>query len=327
MGVDVQCINIAHKIPTNDKVVRYKKSESVMIMMRAIKQVISECKRNRPDLIHINTSSGNGTLRDYLIEIIAKRYKIPVVVHFHCNLPDQISCSRIAGLLFEKCVSLSAANLVLNSQSLKYVESTGNKALLLPNGIDMAEKPIPHDIREHISSIVYTGRVEESKGCLEILKCAEAFPNIAFLLAGAIDESVEDQLREQKNIQLLGILPHDRIDELLTQGDIFLFPSHSEGFSVSLLEAMANGLPCLVTAVGANEDMIESSGGTIVGVNDHVQIIDAVRQMQDREVRREMSLWNQQKVADSYRLELVYADLLQIYKSVIKQEEKQNDNI
>lgn len=320
MGVDVQCINIAHKIPANDKVVRYKKSESIMIMMRAIKQVISECKRKRPDLIHINTSSGNGTLRDYLIEKIAKRYKIPVVVHFHCNLPDQISRSRIAGLLFEKCVSLSAANLVLNSPSREYVESTGNKAFLLPNGIDMAEKPIPHDIREHISSIVYTGRVEEEKGCLEIAKCAEAFPNISFRLAGAIDESVEDQLREQKNIQLLGILPHDRIDELLTQSDIFLFPSHSEGFSVSLLEAMANGLPCIATAVGANEDMIEYFGGKIVSVNDHMQIIDAVRQMQDREVRREMSLWNQQKVADSYRLELVYADLLQIYKSVMKAE-------
>lgn len=327
MGADVRCINIAHKMPDNDKVTRQKKSESIMIMMRAIKQVIFECTKNRPDLIHINTSSGDGTLRDYLIELIARKYKIPVVIHFHCNLPDQVARSWIARLLFKKCVSLSAVNLVLNSRSCKYAESTGNKAILLPNGIDMDEKNVLHNIREHIGSIVYTGRVEESKGCLEILKCAEAFPNITFNLAGSIDESISDQLRRQINIHLLGVLPHDKIDDLLTQSDLFLFPSHSEGFSISLLEAMANGLPCIVTNVGANEDMIEDSGGVTVGVNNHMQIINAVNRLQDWNIRKKMSLWNQQKVVDNYCLDRVCADLLLIYKSVIKQEEKPNDSI
>jgi glycosyltransferase involved in cell wall biosynthesis len=57
----------------------------------------------------------------------------------------------------------------------------------------------------------------------------------------------------------------DNVDEFLTAADIALLTSHEEGFSNAILEAMAAGLPMIVTAVGGNaEAVIDGETGLIV---------------------------------------------------------------
>ena len=61
------------------------------------------------------------------------------------------------------------------------------------------------------------------------------------------------------NLQLLGY--RTDIIELLNAADIFAFPSFREGLSVALMEAMASGLPCVVSNIRGNTDLIENGKG------------------------------------------------------------------
>ena len=63
-------------------------------------------------------------------------------------------------------------------------------------------------------------------------------------------------MAEQKNVKLHLLGYRTDISELYNSADIFVFPSIREGLSVSLMEAMASGLPCIVSKIRGNVDLI-----------------------------------------------------------------------
>lgn len=86
---------------------------------------------------------------------------------------------------------------------------------------------------------------------------------------------------------------------------------------MSLTEAMAAGLPCIATDVGANKDMLEDKGGIIIPAGDGTAIIQALESMSDSTVRQKMSNWNIDKVKNEYTLEKVMYRIYNIYQDVL----------
>lgn len=94
------------------------------------------------------------------------------------------------------------------------------------------------------------------------------------LLAIGRDDGIGADLKAQAqslaiddNILWLG--ERGDVDELLSASDMFTLPSHQEGFSNALLEAMAARLPVVATAIGGNSDaVVEDETGSLVPVRD-----------------------------------------------------------
>ncbi|MGB7888000.1 MAG: glycosyltransferase, partial [Xanthobacteraceae bacterium] len=88
------------------------------------------------------------------------------------------------------------------------------------------------------------------------------------------------------NIMWLGERPD--VEELLSASDIFVLPSHQEGFSNALLEAMAARLPAVATAVGGNIDAVaDNETGLLVPVRDPRALAAAIlRLAQNPDLRR-----------------------------------------
>jgi glycosyltransferase involved in cell wall biosynthesis len=64
-------------------------------------------------------------------------------------------------------------------------------------------------------------------------------------------------------------LPHDKLASIMSQSDVFVFPSYFEGFALVLLEAMAAGLPVLTTTATAAPDIVtEGRDGFVVPPGD-----------------------------------------------------------
>lgn len=88
------------------------------------------------------------------------------------------------------------------------------------------------------------------------------------------------------------------VPEIMQASDVFLFPSKREGLSVALMEAMATGLPCLVSDIRGNTDLIDQNkGGFIFKHGDAASILESMKKLVGDELLRErMSQYNLQKI-------------------------------
>lgn len=285
-------------------------------LINVIRNLKKEIKKENPNIVHLNSSCGKtGILRDYLCAIIIKRKKIPLVIQYHCNIEDQLTGSKFAKKIFGKLSKLADTIFVLNSESYNYVlKETGIGTKKVPNFIDnQFLLDDSKQISSELKNILFIGHIHKEKGVLEIIKVAKLLPQIKFILVGPVSDEIK-AVDVPENIELTGNMELVKIKELLDKADVFLFPSYSEGFANALLEAMARGLPIITTPVGANEDMIENNGGFIVEVGNISEIIEAIKQIRNPEIRKKMSRWNVNKVKNNYLTDVVISDFIEIYK-------------
>lgn len=272
-------------------------------------------KDTKFDVAHINTSCGKfGISRDYMIAKKIKK-KCPnarIVVHYHCDIGHQIR-SEGAVKKLKLLSSLADENIVLCKSSKDYLASLGVDSTILPNFLSSSyiiDKRESHSDR--IKRAFFVGRVQRAKGVMEIFSLAERFSDIEFRLAGAISTEVSS-LELPKNVTLLGPMPHDEVILEMDRADLFIFPTHSEGFSIALAESMARGLVAVATDVGANADMLGDGCGEIVALYDIDAMEAAILRLMDKGVREGISHRLIEKVKREYSEPVIIDRLIKIY--------------
>lgn len=117
------------------------------------------------DVVHLNTSIGfYGIIRDFYIAKHIKRYRIPLVLHFHCDIPFWDK-GRVINKFIHKILKLSDMNFVLCNSSKTYLYDKYNcSSELIPNYVNFTITDKPKQIRKSIEKIIYTGRVSINKG-------------------------------------------------------------------------------------------------------------------------------------------------------------------
>ena len=169
--------------------------------------------------------------------------------------------------------------------------------------------------------IIYHGRLVDQKNPEALLKIAyevAARRQRVFVLVvgegpcrqtlelGAAARGVDDRMR------FLG--QRDDIPALLNASDIAVLPSFKEGFSNSLIEAMAAGLPIVATDVGGNAEAVEhGKSGWIVRPRDDAALLNAVAHLVDDAVERSaMSACAAQR-AEIFSLDRMVANVEAMY--------------
>lgn len=272
-----------------------------------------------PDIVHLNSSCSKfGIIRDFLCASAAKRKRIPLVIHCHCNIEDQIKKSKWGLYFFKRLANLADLMLVLNETSQIFLKRvTGFESRRAVNFID--ENFLinsPKFISPDIKTVIFVGHVYEKKGTSEIFGAAQLLPNIDFVLVGPVSPQLSS-LTVPANVKLIAAVDNTAVMELLDRADVFLFPSYSEGFSVALLEAMARGVPSITTPVGANEDMLEGQGGVFVRVGSVEDIVNALADLGPSHVREIMSSWNAKKAQNAYTIDHVLNELIKEYMGIV----------
>lgn len=227
--------------------------------------------------------------------------------------------SSLQKRFLKKIVKKANKIFVLNTSSMNFVKKMSNSSIdkkiyKVPNYI--SEKILPKEsikIKDEAQKIIYVGRVCKEKGCDNIINVAKEFPTIEFKLVGKISDEFKN-INKPTNILMTGEISNNDVLNEMIQSDIFIFPTHSEGFPCALLEAMAIGLPIISTPVGAIPDMLENEGGVYCQVNNEKQYIDQIKKLiYDKEKRGKMSEWNKQKVRKAYLQNKVINDIFKIY--------------
>lgn len=279
-----------------------------------------QIKQYNIEVVHLNSPCGKfGLIRDYLCAILVKKNKIKLVTHFRCDVSYMVN-GRFELFFFKKLVKITDSILTLNTVSEEFVlKNCNSKAITVPNFVSNEYSKLmsnDKEINDSINNILFAGHIQESKGCDLIYDVAKLFPNIQFTLVGYISDKFK-MMDKSSNIKLLGELSGEKVQAEMLKADLLLFPTHTEGFPNVVTEAMACGMPIISTPVGAIPDMLENKGGILVPVNDIEAVVEAINTLQNRELRKQMSNWNKQKVEKSYTIDNVMNRLFEIYRGEV----------
>jgi glycosyltransferase involved in cell wall biosynthesis len=185
-----------------------------------------------------------------------------------------------------------------------------------------------HDLPSSAPVAIYVGRLSPEKGLPGLLRgfahAARNAPDAVLLVVGdgPIKSDLETLAAElTAQIRFTGRAPISDVPRWLSASDVFALTSPSEGFPCALLEAMAVGLPSVVSAIPANLQLIDQGvHGLTVGWNDTEAIGAAfLRLFGDRELRRNMGAVARERAAANYSTAVVLDLYEEFFARVIKE--------
>jgi teichuronic acid biosynthesis glycosyltransferase TuaC len=214
--------------------------------------------------------------------------------------------------------------------------------IVLPRGVDPA--PVRSaaargamraqlDIGEDELLVIFVGRIVRAKGIFELVEALERIgrerPEVVCALVGAhdgFDDSAElrDRLERApdvaRRVRLLPACAPEKVWEYLHAGDIFIFPSHSEGMPNSLLEAMAAGLPALAYEIPAVREIDDGAGVLeIVPAGDSAALARGLIGLASSpERRKQLSEKGKARVLDHYQAKTNMAEAIRRLSAVVK---------
>ncbi|MEO0293124.1 MAG: glycosyltransferase [candidate division WOR-3 bacterium] len=150
------------------------------------------------------------------------------------------------------------------------------------------------------------------------LKVTSIFKNVVFLYVGdgVLRKKVENLIRGNKRIKLLGW--RKDIPDFLSKIDIFFLPSKWEGAPLSILEAMASGLPVVASSVdGIKEVVVDSFTGYLISPNDLNGYVEKLKELiKNKKKRIEMGEEGRKIVKSKFSYERTKEAILKIYESL-----------
>lgn len=283
------------------------------------------CKLNRSDMVHVHIMSRPGeVMQAVTIAEMAKNVKVKLIVHFHCTIEEFHNChNEREKKAMDKLMSMTDLVIVQNQLSLKFVENNYSNAVsYLPNFITNMPVQVQYD---SVKRVVAIGNVERKKGAYDIVELAHLFPTLEFYLVGGIEPSFQEKAREEgfvpSNVVLAGKKTQEELVEIWQSTSLFLFPTYyMEGFSMSLLEAMSNGLPCLVSDQKSNMEILRDPTGRQVfcvgDVEDMAKKLQYFCDLSSKDLR-EIGETNRKIVLSNYTADIVANSLVRLYQEVI----------
>jgi glycosyltransferase involved in cell wall biosynthesis len=209
-----------------------------------------------------------STLRKMILADMVTRAGRPLVLHAHGGYFDQFH-RRLPGVLRRTVDGiLQRANLVITLSSrwrdfyVNECEVSPSHVTVLPNPVRWTPDP-PNRAGRTTVQFLFLGRMCQKKGAYDLVNAFAALPDAVrararLTLAGDGDLEAIRKLAEPygEQVRVLSWVDSSERERLLAQSDVFVLPSYHEGVPMALLEAMAAGLPAIVTPVGGIPDVL-----------------------------------------------------------------------
>lgn len=196
------------------------------------------------------------------------------------------------------------------------------KASVIYNGVDLKryDKPKSSTLRttlgldENAVLVGSLGNIRPAKAYHVLIEAGSILlkenKHVHFVIAGHQKKSLMAQLQQQ--MEELGVESHfhflgfcDDCSEFLNQVDLFALSSSSEGFSIATIEAMAAGLPVVVTKCGGPEEILSpNEQGLMVEINNPSALAAALGSLiNDRSLQERLVASAKSRVEQSFSLE------------------------
>jgi glycosyltransferase involved in cell wall biosynthesis len=245
----------------------------------AVRRLVSLCDRQRPDIVH-----SHGETPDLASRIACRLAGIPHVVTAHVERPW--SWRPRLGMLLERRTAFLTTQYIAVSEAVarvlrEAVRVPADRVRVIPNwACEPLEEPAGTDTPARgAPTLVHVARLHVQKGQDVLLKAfrriRQEHHSAVLWIVGEGPEEASLRRSAGEGVVFLGYRRDVR--RLLRSADLFVLSSRWEGQPLSMLEAMAEGLPVVVTSVGGIPEIVEHGvSGMIVPPDDAAALADAV---------------------------------------------------
>lgn len=304
--------------------------------IKAYKQLVQLIKREKFDAIHCNTPTGG-----VLGRLAGKKCKVRKIIyqahgfHFYKGAPKK---NWLIYYPIEKWLAkYTDALITINNEDYELAKSKfqlrhNGKVYYVPGvGIDLSQYDLPDGVREKKRKelglketdivLISSGELNENKNNQIIIQALSKLrhENLHYIICGT--GSKYDELKKMTSdnglddyIHFLGY--RNDIKELYRASDIFVMPSLREGLSRSIMEAMASGLPCVVSNIRGNTDLLENTNsGFLCEATDVLAYTKKIKKLANDETVRKTMGKNSLVAIQKFNMETVEIAVSKVYKS------------
>lgn len=219
-----------------------------------------------------------------------------VILHVHRSDFNSFYSSRINKLLFDYVSKNTDKFLLLARGQMSVFPVADAKKSVIYNTIEYEVDTPVYGLKTAPYKLINISNYIPQKGLAELLDALKLLPQTQFSLDayGNISDpdfynSIIAKAKQTSNVQI-----HEAINgavkfEKLKQAQLFICPSHNEGFPLVLLEAMSVGLPIVTTKVGFIEEMLGSDYPLYCEPNNATSLAQAINQFFELENKQELS--------------------------------------
>jgi glycosyltransferase involved in cell wall biosynthesis len=274
----------------------------------------------RVDLVYLHVSSGFSLRRKALVAAMASLARRPYVVHVHAGDFDAYfdRSSRWERRVVRKTLSRAALVIALSPSWERRVQALAPcRTTSIPNMVRIPREPASLDASPAL--IVSLGRLGDAKGSATLVRALARLDGrdraARLVLAGDGDRApIEVEARRLgigDRVELPGWIGPDERARTLRAASVFALPSRDEGLPMALLEAMAYGLPAIVSPVGGIPDVFqEGRHGYFVQPDDPDALADRLRALlDDPDLARTMGAQARADARTRYDVDVVTAQL------------------
>lgn len=265
-------------------------------------KLINLVKRYDIDLIHAHFLIPPGLIA-VLVGIITRK-RVAVTVHGSdiFILASNPVLKRIIKYVLKKADYIAVVNEAIYERILELkIDDLKDKIKITPNAVDL-EKFNPH-IKSNLTQelglnpqkpiILFVGNLVSQKGLKYLLQAKSIIESPAELVMvgdGPLMEELQETVKKNRieNVHFTGA--RRDVNQIMPGSDIFVLPSISEGFPITLLEAFASGLPAVTTDVGGIKELVTPEVGIMVKPGDPKELAEAIEKiLQDNDLRHDMA--------------------------------------
>ena len=341
---------------TNVRKSNHNKGRFDLVMVLAFFSFIFRLTKNiikyHPSLVYyFVTATRIGWLgRDVWCIALSKLFGLKIVIHMRAGhfKSNYERMTKFEQWLIKKSCSMVDLGIV-QSECLKNQYQSlipEHKIVSIYNSVDTDIYDNKNISTYNKNSILFLGHLSYAKGYCDLLQVipevVKLFPDVIFSFAGTfrdkernvfhnqitgeklqfksskncLDEYIGDQYK--KNYQYLGVVSGKDKIELLRNCNFLVLPSYSEGFSMSVLEAMAMGKPVVCSPVGAMGDIvIHGENGLINNPGDNEQLKDNIIALLDNvKMRNDMAENNYTCVRSMFRIDIITEQIGDCFESL-----------
>jgi glycosyltransferase involved in cell wall biosynthesis len=271
-------------------------------------------RQYRPELVHLNGGP------EVFLAWIPRLCGVPVIISYHTSMSASLPLHK--RWLLSSSFFLSRKVICVSETVRKnlYQYAWATNTIVISNWLGHVPEEVTRPSYDGARPfrLLFVGRMEEAKGIFDLLHAMRFLENVSLDIVG----DGPDMARAQRECVGLPVRFHGfqpAVGIYYRNGDLLAFPSPSEGQGLVLIEAMAYGLPCLISDIEAT---IETTGNgrfaEIFRCGDPSDLARKIRALQDSQSRLAyLSEHGSQYALETYTEERVRPMYLNLIDSIL----------